>query len=351
MLSGLNLQYKLLKQRLPHRLQHQKLRIGYIGAQDYGNAGDYAMYEAITGARPDCRFFSMSYAAKEKRLQYLGLSGPGFFNMALLGGGTLINPHWLHWVEEAHRQQIPLAAAGTGVGSAGFRMAKEVDLSDWTPLLRNFVAIGVRGERSKKKLESLGLNDVQVVGDPALALTPDEYIPPANQNNFLLNLTYHHRSDFPSIDNVIHAIEVLTGKGWNPILFATDDRDFIPMQECLQDLEIDDTIHRIRCFADFQKLVQTASFCISVRLHGAVLSCCLGLPTLMLGYREKCLEFMESMNLGNWHFDIEKSESDQLNRMCEEICTAWADLSPSIHAKALQWKKKYIKFIKGLQPK
>ena len=95
----------------------------YVGGQGWRNLGDDALFEAARQVLGGMRLVTFRYPRREERLSLLGLSGRGYFQQFVLGGGTFINPYGLSTVRAALQQGLPAWTLGTGVGSAGLACA------------------------------------------------------------------------------------------------------------------------------------------------------------------------------------------------------------------------------------
>ena len=51
------------------------------------------------------------------------------------------------------------------------------------------------------------------------------------------------------------------------------------------------------------------AFTICVRLHASVLSLCNNIPTILFGYRDKCEDFMSSMDLNEYYIDLNQEKN------------------------------------------
>ena len=279
--------------------------LAYIGGDGDANLGDEAMLAAAAGLLGSAPV-SFRYPAQERRWSRAALGGSRFFSGAVLGGGTLINPHWYAKVQTALDQGLPMWALGTGAGSAGFGMPEHLDLGDWRPLLNRFVGVGVRGPRSKRVLDGIGVSGAEEIGDLALLLARrpaprHEAVP-----TFVLNVT---QPDRPSRDDtdygaLLRTLSDLTRSlaeaGWRPVPIAMHRTDIEPTQRVLQAAGLDAAVHCPPDHDAFFELAERATMAVAVRLHAAVLSACVGVPPLLLAYRAKCLDFMESLGLEAW---------------------------------------------------
>ncbi len=280
-------------------------QVGYIGGHGGGNLGDDLMLDIATELFPGRRLVDLAESWHERRLARVGLSGPQYFEHVLLGGGTLISPFWFGKVEAAVQQGLGISTLGTGVGSCGFIQRDDIDLSAWAPLVRAFRHLGVRGPRSKRRLEEMGAGQAEVVGDLAMYLTFDEPAAPSDPPIIAVNLSIPADDEPASgeterFDELREALRGYVRSGWWIRGYAMNPRDVAPTRALLERLGVDDaqTPH-LSGIDEFFERVGPVTLNVAVRLHGAILGCCAGVPPLMLGYRDKCLDFAESMGLND----------------------------------------------------
>ncbi len=164
--------------------------VGYIGWVGHSNLGDEAMFEAIcTALRPN-KILPLLPLPGEQLLEAIGLGAAKRCAAVILGGGTLINRFYLGLAKRVLSWNIPLCVAGTGVGSPGFGFSPERprDLLKWAKVLSRSPFLGVRGPESERLLREAGLENIEVIGDPALAYTPDVMPPIRSRPRLVINL-------------------------------------------------------------------------------------------------------------------------------------------------------------------
>jgi polysaccharide pyruvyl transferase WcaK-like protein len=317
-----------------------------------GNLGDEVMLEAARRLLPEVDLIVPQSAWRERALARLGLSGPSYFHSFILGGGTLIAPYWLPSVRAAQEAGIPIWSLANGVGSSGFGDAVQVDLADWKAPLSRFQAVSVRGPRSLAQLRALGIERAEVIGDLALSLTSAQSPPPLPAiPRFLVNVTLPpgqtlEESSYASLTDLERLIRELIGQGWMPVPVAMHHRDIEPLQTLMnRACHCPDRVLVPKTAEEFFALVAPCHVAIAVRLHAAILACCLGVPPLMLGYRDKCLDFMESMELQNWHIPLDRVQPGELRTMAHALIGCAAGLRPEILASARAWKAKIVRYV------
>lgn len=295
-------------------------RLGYIGGHSGENLGDDLLRDAAVSLLGD-RFGLMDYELSwhERRLARVGLSGRKYFQGCVLGGGTLISNFWAGKVERALAQGLPMWTLGTGAGACGFIDDESQDLSRWAPMLKEFKGLGVRGPRSVAKLEALGIKGARVIGDSAFALTPEKVQPALDPPTLAFNLSWPGPQDLDNgeqvwIERVRDCLPDLVSAGWRIRPFLMNEQDREPTNLALQKIptEAVESVVRPPSVSELLTLLSDCQMTLAVRLHAAVLSCCAGVPPLLLSYRDKCMDFMESMGLEQWAIPMQPDRLDSV---------------------------------------
>jgi polysaccharide pyruvyl transferase WcaK-like protein len=330
-------------------------RVAYAGGHGWQNLGDDALFEAAERVLGDRRLVSFRYPRHEARLKWLGLSGRRYFQQFVLGGGTFINPYGLISVRAALQQGLPTWTLGTGVGSAGFNMSRRPDLAEWRAVLRDFQAVGVRGPCSKATLDELGVSNAEVIGDLALVLARAEPMKPVEPRRFVVNLVLpppQEREGYPyeRLEGLERAIRHLVSRGWEPVFVAMHEHDIESLRplKAAVGREGDPTLSPTTS-EQYMDLVGPCTLTIATRLHAAVLSCCAGTPTLSLGYREKCLDFMASLGLEAWHVDLARPEEDIFERALA-LAEQADGLRATVLARAQERQRGIREYVRRLLP-
>ncbi len=329
---------------------------GYIGGHGGENLGDNLMLDLAQRLLPRWRLADYAESWHEKRLARLGLSGARYFQHVLLGGGTLISPFWYGKVEAAVKQGLPIATLGTGVGSCGFIQPDGIDLSNWAPLLRAFEHLGVRGPRSVKRLEAMGVTHAQVVGDLALYLTHDRPMDPAPTPTVAVNLSLPAEGDpqhgeAQRFEELLHTLLPYIKQGWAIRPYAMNPVDIEPTRHLVERLgRSDAAVPLLDSVPAFFEYVGPATVNIAVRLHGAILGCCVGVPPVILGYREKCLDFAESLYLRKWCVYLPEAQMGDVAITTASAIDSATDARQRIIARALSLKQCLIDYARRIAP-
>ncbi|MFL6463715.1 MAG: polysaccharide pyruvyl transferase family protein, partial [Bryobacteraceae bacterium] len=186
--------------RLQLKKSHQ-LAVGYIGWVGHNNLGDEAMFGAVGKAMSRFEVLDLLPEPGEHLLTKLGLGGPAIFRAVLLGGGTLINPLYLRVAQMIRKFNLPLYTVGTGIGNPGFGASSpDHSLEGWADILRESPLVSVRGPLSAHRLRQAGIAHTEIIGDPALAFTPETEPPFRSRRQLVINLTQESGSRYGTGD-------------------------------------------------------------------------------------------------------------------------------------------------------
>jgi hypothetical protein len=303
--------------------QRTSCRVAFIAADGGGNLGDDAMRALAQAQLRPAQLEPLGPGYLEKRLMAVRLSGDRYFQAGLLGGGTLICPAELDRVRQAVESGLRMWAIGTGAGSSGFEMNREVDISAWGPLLKQFAYVGVRGDLSAKRLAALSVRS-EVVGDLALGLAVNRALTPVSERPAIaVNLGGSPGSvAAPSFElDVLNAATIAlrpyVTAGWAIFPFAMAPGDVGILERLRELLTLTEPVF---VPASAESLVGKLSGCrmtLAMRLHSAVFSVCAGVPPITLSYRDKCVEFMHSVGLSEWSLDPHDTLRQLPDRLAE----------------------------------
>lgn len=290
--------------RLQNRAANRK-NVGYVGGHNSGNLGDEFMFEALCDALGHCNVETLETPRVERLLEKIGLSGGAYFSHYVLGGGTLINPIWEGKVRKLIDQGVPFHALGSGVGSSGKEQSGRVEACGWKDILDKFKTVGVRGPISAARLKEIGV-DSDVVGDLALLRCQTVAHPRTEKKRIAINVLYDeltHITLMAAMEKVLRACDdgKISIEAW---VVNAEDGEVTAKVLSQHDA---DTFH-ILTYEDLKKRAQEVDFCICTRLHAAVLGICAGIPSVLLGYRDKCEDFALSVNMGDTYVDLSRAD-------------------------------------------
>lgn len=328
-------------------------RLGYIGALGDSNLGDEVMFTAAKQLYPDYELVTMLSDWREDELATKGLSGPDFFSGVILGGGTLIGPYWLSKIAYAQRQQCTTWTLGTGVGSSGFSDETSVPLDGWLDVLESMKHVGLRGPRSVTALTNIGFTRAEPVGDLAATLTlatPQEMQTP---RKIIINIAADTADirgvvDIPCLNAVSNYLRLAHQFGTEIVPVIMHRSDAGPTHRFLDAVGLNHLkVNMPEDFSAFAHCVSGAVFMVSVRLHGTILAACCGVPSVSLGYRDKNLDFMESVGLGAFHVALESATLDATTEVLKQMESQCVTLRGDLHDSMLGLQSTLKRYVQG----
>lgn len=294
--------------RLATKFLGPRGRIGYIGGHNSGNLGDEVMFEYVSQKLAPNKTETLLTPRSEEILAAIGLSGPGYFKHYLLGGGTLINEIWHGKVVRLAQMGVPMSAVGTGVGSCGKEQVATTEFQDWKDVLRGFSSVHVRGPLSQARLRAIGIN-ASVSGDIGLVMAKSR-VRSSLANRVAINVIDADCCAAALREVCTAILPRLLSRGYKIDAWVVNERD-----ASFTELLLGEAAERIILLKDAKDVENAAAdicFSICTRLHGSVFSVSHGVPTVMLGYRDKCLDFMQSIGMASCHVHLDAPDCAQL---------------------------------------
>ncbi len=309
-------------------LTTSKPKVAYHGCV-YENLGDKILLNAFRALfSPDFFLYSKHYWGK-----LLRMSGQEHtpFLVSFLGGGTLIN------VSKSFLELMMKCKArvnvvfGTGVADPTFLNSLKnsyCDIPSWVDYLNTCKYIGVRGPHSASILRDGGVNqEIKVIGDPALWFADSTVKKKQMTKTIGINLGYTNGNLWGGSDEKIASVMIsfikhLVQSGWHLKFFPVWKEDIpflthiirsaglIPQEVVLGNYM---NVHR------FKKELRKVDLFIGEKLHSVILAACTYTPHIMIEYRPKCRDFMESLNLGQYNLRCDKLEPEMLMHLSETI--------------------------------
>ncbi len=325
----------------------KRLAVGYVGWIGHSNLGDEVLFQVIKKALHEFDLIPVLPAPGERMLTDFGLGGRRMFRAVLLGGGTLINPAYLATARLIQELRLPLYSVGTGVGSSGFGMPLDSSsYLEWADILGGSPMLSVRGPISAKRLRDSGVPGAEVIGDPALGVTPDSLPKFRTRKQLVINLAQE-----PAVEYGTGEFRIFSDIGEIASHFLQDGGELLGVALGSRDrstLERFQAVHKLHGMriedhrSSGNRLltaIEGSTALIGVRLHSAVLACCVGVPAILLAYRSKCQDFMNSMNLDAFAVPLGESAGPQLRARFRQILADPA-LGEQIYRQAIFWKRK-----------
>jgi hypothetical protein len=315
-----------------HRDAEQLLR--YIGWAGHRNVGDDALYLAFK--RQLCGRALLLPIDDASPLSMRARQWPS--STAVLGGGTLINvDSYLAPLERLVAEGERFVVFGTGVADLDFWSRHPGQgrghADRWLRVLRAAHHIGVRGPRSLQWLAENGIDQVEIIGDPALSLTAPGGDAPARERagRVGINLGSHDPVNGGQDRTLQAALELsrhLLSHGLQIRYVSLSDGDH-RLGRVLA-AQLDHPGFELLPFSiDVDRGLRDIAGCdwlVGQRLHATVLASALGVPNLSLSYQPKCLDFLESIGCQELSVDTAQISGHTLVERFEKLvaeCDHW----------------------------
>lgn len=323
---------------------------GYIGWTGYGNLGDEAIYESYQKLFPGSNFteFRMGRPAK-LFTALLGREIP--FGYVALGGGTLINQSkdYLTQTQDIVKRDIPMFCLGTGVAAREFWKDHENvhtanDIEEWVRLLNKFIYVGVRGPLSQKRLADTGFN-AEVVGDAALTLASETYRKRTGRTIVGLNISLGADNAMwgnPDLfkKEILLSVKELIKNGFE-IRILPIWKDDLELSQYIGDQINDPACQIIVAYDTVSEYLQELDKCdlfIGLKLHATVLATMLRIPSIMLEYEPKCLDYMESINMGEYSIRTDRVTPSVLSEKLQKLIKNYEGVVEVLDERVLHYK-------------
>lgn len=290
-------------------------RLAYIGGVHGGqNLGDEALRYAAENLFFRCTVLEFPRKPHLARLAKVVLP----LNNAVMAGGTLINQKdiWLDVVAK-YIPKIPnFIVYGTGVAHPEFWHDRR---REWSELLKECTFVGVRGPLSAQLLADVHFYQVEVVGDPALVFAfdqwdqSDSYIP----ESIGINIGWDRAKQWGTQEHIFSEAARLATlariTGWKVKWFVVCPADIeITYRLATASGTTSDICHVYNDPVKYMTLVKSCSVFVGTRLHSVVLATCAYVPSLMLAYRPKCMDYMLSIGQEDYVIRTDKMMAHEL---------------------------------------
>lgn len=286
------------------------------------NAGDHALQAGLSEAfGPGIEWRSIDVWEDPQRAIEIANS----CDALVVGGGTIVGNirTWILDPEAIAAVRVPVGMFGTGIRDEGLPKIQPDLVKGLHALLSKADPIGVRGPLSKQYLEESGFGSypIRVIGDAALMMS----VAPSIGSDIGINVRARkgggERVTVEMIEEVL--LDGRIGPGARFTFFSChDDWDLHPAKPVWGD------IVPYQGLEDLVQLIGGCGLIVSERLHGAVLANMLGLPTVMLCYERKCMDYAESVRASD--LCVPPGDTEALRRACSSAAERVSAISSSI---------------------
>jgi polysaccharide pyruvyl transferase WcaK-like protein len=314
----------------------------YIGWIGFKNFGDEILYDAHKSLFNGQELFPYRTINNNSYKVYSGYG--------ILGGGTLINQseRWLMQLSNLQESGMETFCLGTGVSNEESRPREShSQLTDWLPLLRNMKFVGVRGPISLRRLNEVGFYDAAIVGDSALALAPAVS---SYRKNIVgrigLNFGYSNETRMISkslyLDELVSFAKRIIQIGYRIELVPVTPEDVASNLLFLQRLGSDSQACRLNKpttnLAQYFSYIEGCDAFIGQKLHATIAAVMLRIPSIMVAYQEKCLDFMESVSMAHFTIESDTLKASHLHSMFEDLLANRQSVSDELDRQVSQYR-------------
>lgn len=280
-------------------MMDRRPKVAYVGGwTGKSNLGDEALLPAMQRLFSELALFPFAGG----RLSRMALRTLPGLKYGIFGGGTLIGQKglWLEIAKEFLAQSKQMVMFGTGVEEPSF-WPGDPGIEAWKCVLDRCDFLGVRGPISAEMLRQFGHDRVRVVGDPVLAFACDEINHVPNARTLGLNFGTADTRVFGGNetrvkDELVKLATIARQEGWSVEWFVVWPKDLPPTLQAAKESQTEAVIHTL--YHDHEAFIQRArplSVFVGMKLHATLLATCALTPSLMIEYRPKCRDYMQSI--------------------------------------------------------
>lgn len=323
--------------------------VAYFGEVKSKNLGDEAVYSVLRDCYSLGKQITPVMPGRELRERFLQRQLRRYSSI-MIGGGTQFTSMNAEYLKTLIRCNDKVWSFGTGVGSCGFCERPDFDLYEIVCSLDRINPLTVRGPLSQETLYKYNIKS-KVIGDPAFGYANEcEFF--RGGKKILVNLLSPLDAgekiiylDF--ISNLASSLSVFQAKGWVIDFLALGPGDYSYIDNFRSGFGFfESEIAEIYTSIDrFFEVLRGVSLIISMRLHGAILASCAGVPFLLCNYRPKCFDFAASIQQEALLLSSKSSASDIINSIEYSISNSH-EISSAIKSKALYFRDLQSKFLK-----
>jgi polysaccharide pyruvyl transferase WcaK-like protein len=247
------------------------------------------------------------------------------YDLALLGGGTLINQSpWLIDHFGAILKKAPLGGIvfGSGVGDRAFWGDY---LSQWKGLLSDCDLAGVRGPQSLQLLQEAGVFHAEIIGDPYLALqSPLLSAPQSDLLGFNCGTTNNALwggNEQEYLDFLFALLDKYRALGWKFLFLSVWSKD-LPILRSLRDRLGGSEIPILDARAQSLETLARLSSCqvfVGEKLHACAMAAVAEVPFIALEYQPKVRDFSESLQMDSYTVSTAERRPEQLMVLIDKV--------------------------------
>ncbi len=296
-------------------------RILYLGWLGRANVGDEVLFEIFKrGVQQYIADHDMQLVVDIDAWQ----SHKGYeqsvhhYDMVVLGGGSIFHiGHWLTICQAAQKASVATISWGTGIdalSTSSINLIPPATEHLLQSVLANMQYISCRGAYTAKWLgHFIPVEQVNVLGDPALSYRPPDYLPeqllPPHKRSNTIYVNWGTSANQILGQNekelekkLVVALTKLMKAGFNVVIipiWVEDKESCTRLAEKIAHKNcqlIPNVLAADRLF----HVLRQCRYAICLKLHAAILCAAAGCLPVSLAYRFKCIELMDSIGLGKF---------------------------------------------------
>ncbi|HPC94052.1 MAG TPA: polysaccharide pyruvyl transferase family protein [Sedimentisphaerales bacterium] len=290
---------------------HSRPRAAYVGGWlGHNNLGDEALFDACKVLFSGVSLYPLNVCRETVAMARLTRA----FHCAMLAGGTIINKNNSGLMRAQRMLDIAKCCYvfGTGVADPAFWQGRTLrdgnpwsnSISQWREVLEQCAYVGVRGPLSQRILMDAGVRKPEVIGDPVLAFADCSLGRRGVEKTLGLNMGVSGgymwgESEESVFRRLTRLASLAKGDGWTVRWFVVWPEDYAVTESAAKESGTDEHIHAVYMdHTRYLHLVSKTRVFVGMKLHAVILATCAGVPSIMLEYRPKCRDYMESIRQG-----------------------------------------------------
>ncbi len=325
-------------------------KIKLIGWYGYGAVGD----DLIEG----CIRNLLLKAARKKKLR-LQFTQDERCHLLVVGGGSIVGVDTLNLYSKLRDKKVPIVFFGSGFRREKRNINPE-NIRRMKILMNKAFLVGVRGYVSQQMLIQNGIDNAEVIGDPALSFEPcqterlfgDFKIGmvvrnvPFKEPQYLDN-NASHKIFGELADSMIEKIPETT-LYFFPFTENEKESDSAATKEVLKIMRHSPTAHIIPATSDYKKLgslIGQMDYMISQRLHPSILAWTQGIPCIAFEYQfNKTVDIMNSIGLDEFVIRTDEFTLNLYNKKLDRLLSEKKVILSQVRKSINYWKNKQEKF-------
>jgi polysaccharide pyruvyl transferase WcaK-like protein len=324
--------------------------IQYIGAVHISNLGDEALVQL---ARELFAPLPVQALTTQSRVQrFLTTIRPKQRRLLLLGGGTLLNHPWIMSTVKTQLKSCSAAFTfGTGVNDPHSGISG--NLQEEAETLKQFQLVAVRGPHSKEMLEAKGLTDVEIIGDSAFCLIPDQVPTTAPDKVAVLNYGVINEKclvgDAETIERTFVSVgKMLVQRGYLLKLLVVRPCDLQPSIELAAKIGPENKISILPEYHDIgsaQDFMRGASLFVGLKMHAGVIAMSAGVPALLVEYQLKVRDLLEGVGLERYLVSSDAFQAKTILEHLESLEHDRSEVLDGYQQAGIATRNRYSKFV------